>query len=343
MNFENKIPEWINEGTEPSADLKTNGFQPKFKPPAGIFNWFWSLIIKAITEIQNNLSKVDNTSDSEKSVKFASEAGVGRKVQYPFIFRLNGGKTESTDQWTYDGSTSRSVNLTPDKLGARPTEKPNIVVNATREVIDDTEIFTVTDSNITELYDGLEITVIPNERNTTTTPRLKINEFVDNGIRMALSFNCAATNALKENFFQANRPMTLKYHANCNLGIQGQGAWLFSDRIKVSAQDLYGTVPIESGGTGVNSLDDLKSTLNLPSTILWGSGSITLGQANEKWVGTTTIMTGSGFKYYVMVTPTSNFTASLSVEHFEDHFVVTAYADINDMVNFDYIAFAVAI
>ena len=52
----------------------------------------------------------------EKSVKFASEAGVGRKVQYDLTVRYNGGDNEGTDKWTYNGSTSKSVNITPDKI-----------------------------------------------------------------------------------------------------------------------------------------------------------------------------------------------------------------------------------
>ena len=91
MNFDNQIPEWKNAGTEPSTDLKNNGFSAGFKPPAGIFNWFWSKVTKAINELQAKLSdhadnkenphnvttkqlgldKVNNTADSEKSVKFA--------------------------------------------------------------------------------------------------------------------------------------------------------------------------------------------------------------------------------------------------------------------------------
>ena len=266
MDFETKIPEW-KEGTEPSDNLKSNGFKEGYKPPAGVFNWFWSLVSKAIKEIQSNLSNVDNTKDSEKNVKFASEAGVGRKVEYALTVRFNGGDTESTDKWTFDGSTSRSVNITPEKIGARPTEKPNIVVNAVREEIDGEEIYVVNDSNITELYNGLEITIIPNERNTTTSPRLKINDFEDNGIRLALSFNCAATTTIGTNYFQADRPITLKYHSALNLGIQGQGAWLFSDRIKTSAQDLYGDVPIESGGTGASTAEDARTNLEVSQAI----------------------------------------------------------------------------
>lgn len=61
MNFDNKLPTWSNEGTEPSTDLKTNGFQGGYKPPAAIFNWFWSKVIKAITELQTKLSAVDDS------------------------------------------------------------------------------------------------------------------------------------------------------------------------------------------------------------------------------------------------------------------------------------------
>lgn len=268
MDFENKMPEWKNEGTEPSTELKTNGFKGGYKPPAAVFNYMWALICKAITEIQNSLSKVDNTADSEKSVKFASEAGVGRKVKYPLTVRFNGGETEGTDLWNYDGGVSKSINITPDKIKARPTHKPNIVVNAVREVTDDgKELYVVTESTITELYNGLEITIIPNERNTTSSPRLKINDFEDKGIRLPLSSNCAATTTVKENYFQTDRPITFKYHSALNLGIQGMGAWIFADRQKTSAQDLYGSTPIESGGTGAGTAEAARENLGVAPAI----------------------------------------------------------------------------
>ena len=267
MDFNNTIPEWQNEGAEPSNELKTGGFKGGDKPPATFMNWFISIISKAIKEIQNALSNVDNTADSDKNVKFASEAGVGRKVEYPFILRFKGGDTEGTDKFTFDGSASKSANITPANIGARPTEKPNIVVNAERTVTEEKEVYTATNNNITELYDGLEITIIPNATNETLQPRLNLNGIGDKAIRLALSFNCAATNALKANFIQANRPITLKYHANLNLGIQGQGAWIFADRLKVSAQDLYGSVPIESGGTGASTAAEALENLGVKNHI----------------------------------------------------------------------------
>lgn len=63
MNFTNIFSEWKNKGSEPSDELKNNGFQPGYKPPANIFNWFWSKVIAAVTELQEKLSKVDKQSN----------------------------------------------------------------------------------------------------------------------------------------------------------------------------------------------------------------------------------------------------------------------------------------
>lgn len=52
MNFENKSPEWQNEGTEPTDEIKKIGFQAGYKPPAAYFNWFWSKVSKCINELQ---------------------------------------------------------------------------------------------------------------------------------------------------------------------------------------------------------------------------------------------------------------------------------------------------
>jgi len=71
-----------------------------------------------VTADQIGLGNVDNTADSSKNVAFASEAASARKVKYSIILRLKGGNTEGTDKWTFDGSTSKSVNITAAKIGA---------------------------------------------------------------------------------------------------------------------------------------------------------------------------------------------------------------------------------
>lgn len=281
MEFNNQFPEWKNEGTSPPEELKTNGFEGGDKPPAAWLNWLCNLVGKCISELQSKLhthsidntnphqvtasqvglDKVNNTSDAEKSVKFASEAASSRKVQYPFTIRFKGGSTEGTDLWTYDGSTSRSVNITPDKIGAANKSEIIKIVNAERTLNESTEIYVATDEDITSLVHGMELTIIPSENNTTLQPRLDINGLGDKAIRIGHSFNYAATNALKVNYFQAGRPVKLKYDANCSLGIQGEGAWILTDKQKTSAQDLYGKVPIESGGTGASTVEEALENL----------------------------------------------------------------------------------
>lgn len=85
-----------------------------------------SIIDDTVTPEWLGLGNVDNTADSEKNVAFASVAAAARKVNYSLVVRLKGGQTEGTDMWTYDGSTSKSMNITPEKIEAAPAiESPD--------------------------------------------------------------------------------------------------------------------------------------------------------------------------------------------------------------------------
>ena len=117
MNFENKTPEWPKEGVEPSSEIKNKGFAPGYKPPAAYFNWFWNSVSKNLAEIKTKLSNVDNTADSEKTVKRATTAGTADKTAQKMTVQLNGGTTEGTDKFTFDGSAAKSVDITKDAIG----------------------------------------------------------------------------------------------------------------------------------------------------------------------------------------------------------------------------------
>lgn len=69
MNFNHTLFNWNNNGTEPSENLKANGFAGGYKPPASVFNYFWSKVTKAITELQTNLSAVDTAKVDKVSGK----------------------------------------------------------------------------------------------------------------------------------------------------------------------------------------------------------------------------------------------------------------------------------
>ena len=60
IEFTNKPIKWTNEGTAPSEDLKTNGFQAGYKPPAAVFNNQWHTTGKCIDELQTKLSSTDD-------------------------------------------------------------------------------------------------------------------------------------------------------------------------------------------------------------------------------------------------------------------------------------------
>lgn len=64
------------------------------------------------------LGNVENTRDAEKYVAFASGSAVANQVKNALVVRLKGGRTEGTDLFTYDGSGTKSINITAAKIGA---------------------------------------------------------------------------------------------------------------------------------------------------------------------------------------------------------------------------------
>jgi len=60
MSFNEKLPEWLNEGTEPPQSKKNEGWQVREKPPAGWFNWLFNRAFKALQELQGKAEHTDN-------------------------------------------------------------------------------------------------------------------------------------------------------------------------------------------------------------------------------------------------------------------------------------------
>lgn len=108
------------------------------------------------------------------------------------------------------------------------------------------------------LYSGLELTIIPNMNNTSTTVKLDVNGLGAKTVRRSLSINTAITTPPSADFFLEGRPVKLMYDAEYGTS----GTWKTVDTQKTSAQDLYGTVPIESGGTDADNAEEgLKNLL----------------------------------------------------------------------------------
>ncbi|NQX67991.1 hypothetical protein HQN90_17860 [Paenibacillus alba] len=61
MEFNEQLPEWQADGTEPPASKKTSGWQPEDKPPASYFNWLFNRTYKSILELRTKLAGILNS------------------------------------------------------------------------------------------------------------------------------------------------------------------------------------------------------------------------------------------------------------------------------------------
>jgi hypothetical protein len=142
------------------------------------------------------------------------------------------------------------VSKSLDKAGSG-----TIVVAA---VSSDGSSYTATVDDLEELYNGLEITIIPNITSTTTVPTLNVNGLGAKPIRLSLSQNNSlTTQPANANYYAEKRPIKVMFDPNW----LSTGMWRVTNKQRPSAVDLYGTVPVESGGTG--SDDGAEGLANL--------------------------------------------------------------------------------
>ena len=149
-------------------------------------------------------------------------------------------------------------------------KKPSYLATASST---DGVAYTATVDGITSLYTGLTITIIPNLQSTSRTPTLNVNGL--GAKRMVMPINGSNTSsttqppvvynddttedelnskiAVASKWLTANKPVTVRY----------DGTYWKTDIVAQSATCLYGTVPIESGGTGANNAADARSNLGI--------------------------------------------------------------------------------
>lgn len=59
MGLKKEIPNWKNEGIEPSENIKSDGHKAGVKPPASLFNWFWFSVSEFLSEIKERVYTKD--------------------------------------------------------------------------------------------------------------------------------------------------------------------------------------------------------------------------------------------------------------------------------------------
>lgn len=121
--------------------------------------------------------------------------------------------------------------------------------------------YTVTVPGATELKHGMRIMISPSRNSASTAITLDVNGLGAKYVRLPLSFNnVAASMPRLATFYSAGKPMLLMYDAT-----YAQGQWKAVEKPRVSAQDLYGSTPIESGGTGAATAEAALENLGAAS------------------------------------------------------------------------------
>ncbi len=123
---------------------------------------------------------------------------------------------------------------------------------------DDGVAYTATIPGITSLYAGLKITVQLNKTSASTAPTLNVNGLGAKGIRQPLTTNSfSSTTGATATWLNKASPITLTY----------TGAQWKTDFVRSSAAYMYGTVPIESGGTDADNAADALANLGAASKV----------------------------------------------------------------------------
>lgn len=246
MNFEKDVPEWTAEGTEPPASLKSGGFTAGYKPPAAFFNWFWSGVSACLTEIRTKLSTHKHAaSDVESGVFSVQRGGTGKGSVTAGNYLVGNGTGVMTEK--------TPAQVLAD-IGAASADAVDPVVTTTGT----STAYVATVPGIKALTAGVSFIMVPHVTSSTTTPTLNVNGLGAKGMRLQLSFNTTATTTPNlTTFFTANKPIRMMY----------DGQYWKPDIHRTSADDLYGAVPIASGGTGAataaGALDNLGITAAL--------------------------------------------------------------------------------
>ena len=93
---------------------------------------------------------------------------------------------------------------------------------------------------VTELYAGLEVTIIPQVESTSETITLDVNGLGAKNVRLPLSSNTTTlVMPAQPNYYTAGRPVKLRYDATW---LNNKGAWVAAERQRTSGSDLYGSV-----------------------------------------------------------------------------------------------------
>lgn len=133
------------------------------------------------------------------------------------------------------------------------------IYNSTITTSGDGATYTATIDGITELTVGISFIMLPHVVSTTTMPTLNVNDLGTKYIRRRLSTTTGTTVVgSSESWITANKPIRVIY----------DGTYWVVDLVRPGASDIYGVLPIASGGTGGTSVETALENLGL-TTETW--------------------------------------------------------------------------
>lgn len=155
-----------------------------------------------------------------------------------------------------DPADITELNANWDKIDEELANAGTVVVEA---ISTDGVSYTATVPFLTELSNGLEITIIPNMTSTSINPTLNVNGLGAKNIRLPLGVNTSATVAANlPTFLGKGKPVKLLFDATY---LNNIGMWKTISTYRTSATDLYGITPVANGGTGADTPEVARKNL----------------------------------------------------------------------------------
>lgn len=115
--------------------------------------------------------------------------------------------------------------------------------------------YTAAVDGISELSVGLSLYLVPDKTTASTAPTLNLNGLGAKTIRRKLSMGTASTSIGNTNAWLFTGKPTLLVYNGAN--------WIASELTQPCANDLYGTVPVDHGGTGATTAVEALANLGI--------------------------------------------------------------------------------
>ena len=123
----------------------------------------------------------------------------------------------------------------------------------------DSAAYTATVAGITALESGFSFIMIPHVTSTTVSPTLNVNGLGAKTLKTRVSGSTATTvAAATTNWLGANMPVRVTY----------DGQFWIAEMVRPNADDIYGTVKIENGGTGATTAEQARINLGITTDMV---------------------------------------------------------------------------